>query len=119
MNLSFTPINEAWSVPTYKKNKFKTDVVKELKMFDEENEQETSKYEKSKEIESNEYKIYIKNKELKKYFQPYSNEYIETMIYNLINNNKNDVNNEIIENINTMVIIILVLVTVQLMMKIN
>ena len=138
MSLSLTPINEAWNTtkaktkPKQQKTKpniysspeTQSKILSELGMI--ENFEVQPEIEESKEIQvydSNSLNINLKNKNLINMLKPYSNEYIETILLNCINNNnQSGISHELVDTIETiymMVALILLLFIIDILFKLR
>ena len=145
MSLSLTPINEAWkntqqkrikstkpkNVESQKHNIYsspetQSKILSELGMIEHQNYEipiETEQTQPLQVLNKNSLNLTIQRKELVEFFKPYSNEYIENIIYDCINNKKqNGLTQDLIDTIETMYImlsLILFLMVIDILFKIK
>lgn len=127
MSLALTPLNEAWnSMKVKSKPKVKNiqkvkpnvynnpetqaKILTELGMMEREHDYETQEIEESKQVvvnKPNSLNINFTNTELINYLKPYSNDYIERIFLNCIQNKENTgITTELIDTIETMYLMI-------------
>ena len=126
--LPLTPLNEAWSKPletlnsnpvnSYATSDMQNSILSDLGMI-ETAKQNVSNQEPDKEKDTHR-NINIKNNNLKDVFKPYSDDYVEMMIYNALNKSDNTINSDLLEtidNIYMLVIILLILVSIDVILR--
>lgn len=129
-SLPLTPISEAWSKKeenfnktpnTYTTPDVQSSILSDLGMINEDEQvYQNEPKQIVKKTESKEKKFNFQNSELVETFKPYSDDYIEMMIYNSLNKSNNNIDPSLvdtIDNIYMLVILILILVSIDVILR--
>ena len=125
--LSLTPINEAWSKPLDNQNspsanmystpEMHNTILSDLGMIET---KQSVPYKEPDQKKDSTRNVSITNSNLKDILKPYSDDYVEMMIYNALNKSDNTINSDLtetIDNIYMLVILLLILVSIDIILR--